>query len=218
MKKRINPSIKAQILRSAFILLSLVAVSAIPFALAQSRSRGTTKPSVAASTSQLATISNVPDPPVTATATATATPTPTCAQTMYGGNGNGALNRGALITINQINGSGTVVGTPVSGVGLSGIAFHPDGRLFASTVTPGNPSTLIQVNPDTGGLIATIGTITDEGTPISIGDLIFQPGTGVLYGIGSNPFSSGRFLYTINISTAAATLIRDSRAGTGGAL
>src|SRR6266581_277181 len=49
MKKQINPSIKAQILRSAFILLSLVAVSAIPFALAQSRSRGAAKRSVAAS-------------------------------------------------------------------------------------------------------------------------------------------------------------------------
>src|SRR5436190_4172759 len=49
MKKQINPSIKAQILRSAFILLSLVALSAIPFALAQSRSRGTAKRSVAAS-------------------------------------------------------------------------------------------------------------------------------------------------------------------------
>src|SRR5438552_3162268 len=49
MKKQINPSIKAQILRSAFILLALVAVSAIPFALAQSRSRGTAKRSVAAS-------------------------------------------------------------------------------------------------------------------------------------------------------------------------
>src|SRR5437868_8933239 len=49
MKKQINPSIKAQILRSAFILLALAAVSAIPFALAQSRSRGTAKRSVAAS-------------------------------------------------------------------------------------------------------------------------------------------------------------------------
>jgi len=48
-EKQINPSIKAQILRSAFILLALVAVSAIPFALAQSRSRGTAKRSVAAS-------------------------------------------------------------------------------------------------------------------------------------------------------------------------
>src|SRR6266545_2773249 len=44
MKKQINPTIKAQILRSAFILLSLVAICAIPFSLAQ---RNTTKHSVA---------------------------------------------------------------------------------------------------------------------------------------------------------------------------
>src|SRR5256714_6901101 len=49
MKKQTNPSIKAQILRSTFILLSLVAVSAIPFALAHPRSPGTAKRSVAAS-------------------------------------------------------------------------------------------------------------------------------------------------------------------------
>ena len=49
MKKQINPSIKAHLLRSAFILLSLVAVSAIPFSLAHSRSPGTAKRSVAAS-------------------------------------------------------------------------------------------------------------------------------------------------------------------------
>src|SRR5712691_9179226 len=44
MKKQINPTIKAHLIRSAFYLLLLVAISAIPFALAQSRSRGTTKP------------------------------------------------------------------------------------------------------------------------------------------------------------------------------
>src|SRR6266576_3046208 len=49
MKKQINPSIKAQILRSTFILLALVAVGAIPFALAHPRSPGTAKRSVAAS-------------------------------------------------------------------------------------------------------------------------------------------------------------------------
>src|SRR5258705_3092411 len=49
IKKQINPSIKAHLLRSAFILLSLVAVSAIPFALAHPRSPGTAKRSVAAS-------------------------------------------------------------------------------------------------------------------------------------------------------------------------
>src|SRR5262245_11908063 len=44
MKKQINPTIKAHLIRSAFYLLLLLAVCAIPFALAQSRSRGTAKP------------------------------------------------------------------------------------------------------------------------------------------------------------------------------
>ena len=45
MKKQINPSIKAHLLWSALILLALFAVCALPFALAQSRSRGTSKQS-----------------------------------------------------------------------------------------------------------------------------------------------------------------------------
>ena len=47
MKKQIHPSIKAHLIRGAFYLLLLVAVCAIPFALAQSRSRGTAKGTVA---------------------------------------------------------------------------------------------------------------------------------------------------------------------------
>ena len=43
MKKQINPTIKAHLIRGAFYLLLLVAVCAIPFALAQSRSRATAK-------------------------------------------------------------------------------------------------------------------------------------------------------------------------------
>jgi FG-GAP-like repeat len=39
VKKQINPSIKAHLLRSALILLSLLAICAIPFALAQSRNQ-----------------------------------------------------------------------------------------------------------------------------------------------------------------------------------
>src|SRR5213593_874802 len=46
MKKQIHPSIKAHLLWSALILLSLLAVCAIPFALAQSRSRGASKQNV----------------------------------------------------------------------------------------------------------------------------------------------------------------------------
>ena len=39
MKKQINPTIKAHLIRGAFYLLLLLAVCAIPFALAQSRIR-----------------------------------------------------------------------------------------------------------------------------------------------------------------------------------
>src|SRR6266478_6067752 len=46
VKKQINPSIKAHFLRSALMLLSLLAICAIPFALAQSHSRGTNHESV----------------------------------------------------------------------------------------------------------------------------------------------------------------------------
>src|SRR6476620_10615210 len=46
MKKQINPTIKAHLIRGAFYLLLLVAVCAIPFVLAQSRARGTIKPGV----------------------------------------------------------------------------------------------------------------------------------------------------------------------------
>ena len=40
MKKQINPTIKAHLLRSAFIVLPLLAVCVIPFALAQQTYRG----------------------------------------------------------------------------------------------------------------------------------------------------------------------------------
>src|SRR5947207_15973 len=47
MKKQPNLTIKAYLIRGAFYLLLLIAVCAIPFALAQSRSRGTIKRGVA---------------------------------------------------------------------------------------------------------------------------------------------------------------------------
>ena len=125
---------------------------------------------------------------------------------------------GALIAINQSDGGGTVVGSPAIGMGLNGIAFDLRGRLFASTIA--GTSTLIQIDPDTGALISTIGPINVAGTPISIGDLSFQPGTDVLFGIRSNADGTrgGGKLYTINVATAAATLMGDTGAGAGGGI
>src|ERR1044071_4075319 len=49
MKKQINPTIKAHLIRGAFYLLLLVAVCAIPFVLAQPGIRGTASRGVAQS-------------------------------------------------------------------------------------------------------------------------------------------------------------------------
>src|SRR5438067_3058872 len=48
MKKQINPTIKAHLIRGAFYLLLLLAICAIPFALARPGIRGTAKPNTAA--------------------------------------------------------------------------------------------------------------------------------------------------------------------------
>src|SRR5437660_680491 len=71
MKKQINPTIKAHLIRSAFYLLLLVAVCAIPFSLAQSRSRGTTKRGVAnvASNPNMSQLAAAPVAPRAAQAT-----------------------------------------------------------------------------------------------------------------------------------------------------
>ena len=75
MKKQIHPAAKAYLIRGAFYLLLLVALSAIPFALAQSRSRATTEGSAARHGSMLpavpqlssgglgASLLNAPPPP-----------------------------------------------------------------------------------------------------------------------------------------------------------
>jgi len=59
MKKQINPSIKAHLLRSALILLSLFAICAIPFALAQ---RNTAKSSVRPAYSTIRSDAPLPKP------------------------------------------------------------------------------------------------------------------------------------------------------------
>ncbi len=144
------------------------------------------------------------------------------ALTMYGSVGRGSdLNPGALLIVDQTTGVGMLVGDPISPGGLTGIAFDSTGALYGSTIFGfGTTSTLVQIDPDTGSLLSTIGNITVEGVPISIGDLAFQPGTDVLYGTRS--FADGKGLggelYTINTATGAATFVGVTEADTGGGL
>ena len=144
---------------------------------------------------------------------------------LFGGIGRGGgSDRGELITIDQTNAAGTFVGSGATDleVGLTGLAFDPSGVLFASTTNaptfppPGDPptspvSTLIQLDPDTGAQVAVIGTIRlTGGTPIVISDLALQPGTGVLFGTAINLITGTNNIYTIDRTTAVATLIGDT--------
>jgi hypothetical protein len=102
---------------------------------------------------------------------------------------------------------------------LTGLAFDPSGSLFASTTSaplfppPGAPptapvSTLIRVDPVTGEQVSLVGTIQlADGAPLVINDLALQPGTGVLFGTAINFTTGTNNIYTINRTTAVATLV-----------
>jgi hypothetical protein len=139
------------------------------------------------------------------------------ADDLIGGNGNGSANPGALVRINDVTGAGVIIGDPVTPGGLTGLAVNGSGTVFGSTVLAG-ASELVTIDATNGTLLSTIGTITVAGLPISIGDLSFQPGTGILFGIRSNAGGGGGLLYTINTSTAVATLVGDTGAGAGGGI
>lgn len=145
--------------------------------------------------------------------------------TMYAGVGPLQDNPGAILIVDQEDGAGIVVGDPVTHGGLSGIAFNSRGRLFGSTRQGGGVpgSNLVLINPDTGALIANVGAIraiTDRHSSVGMADLAFQPGTDVLFGISTldTDIPCLACLYTINTSTALATLIGDPGLTTTGGL
>jgi len=76
--------------------------------------------------------------------------------TLFGGVGRGGgENQGEVLTIDQANGTGTLVGEGATDpqAGVTGLAFDSAGRLFASTTNAplfgGTPpsSTLIRIDP-----------------------------------------------------------------------
>jgi hypothetical protein len=155
-------------------------------------------------------------------------------ETMLGAHGGGGSqgfgSPGSISVINQSNANTMTVGTPSPGVGLAGVATNSAGRIFASTgVNKQNPGTgprLIEINPATGAMLKDIGRLrVATGENCYIGDLSFQPGTDVLYGVlaensdgggctwqGST--ETGGVLVTVNTSNATVTIIgRDASLG-----
>ncbi len=146
---------------------------------------------------------------------------PALGQEMYGVLGNGSpTTPGGLLVIDQSTGQGTLIGDLVTPGGLTGVAFTSTGDLFASTIAGGgSTSTLLRLAPGNGSLVALVGPITagSGGPAISIGDLATQPGTNVLFAIRSNADGGGGggLLYTIDPSTAVATLVGNTQTGAG---
>jgi hypothetical protein len=131
---------------------------------------------------------------------------------LYGGIGRGSpLNPGAVITINQDTGAGTLVGHPDSVPGLTGIVFDISGTLYGTTISgmlgTGRFSELVRIDPGTGEQIGPAVTITANNLPIPITDLALQPGTNTLYGTNISEDDFINSIYTIDPATGVATLI-----------
>jgi hypothetical protein len=101
------------------------------------------------------------------------------------------------------------------------LAFDASGRLFATTFCTefpdGSsacvpPSLLVELDPETGAAVRTIGPVTDaSGFRPMIASLTAQPGTGLLYGVDF--FAEG--IWTIDPSTAFATRLPSPARGLG---
>jgi hypothetical protein len=122
---------------------------------------------------------------------------PAAGQTILGVLGGTAVtadDAGAVVSIDLDTGVATVLGTPIAGESLTGVARLNDGRIVAATATFEGNSRLIEVDPATGALIQTIGDFTDGKLLLTMHDLTVDPATGILYGIsiGGDSRPAGR--------------------------
>jgi hypothetical protein len=129
---------------------------------------------------------------------------------LLGGTSGSPAASGLLGTIDQDDASWTTIGDPTAAGPLPGLARDSTGDLFGANNPGGSgtPASLIQIDPTTGLLLSTVGDIIDDGDAegLRMSDIAFQPGTDVLFGMCATSGKDGS-LYTIDVSTASATLV-----------
>lgn len=120
---------------------------------------------------------------------------------------------GEVGIVNPNTAAFSVLGNPGGDSPVSGLCADTSGRLFGSRRTSSQVTDLIEINPISGNLIGTIGPIKNGMTNLRITDLACQPSTGVIFGLDSSTPSK---LFTIDKTTAAATLIGTTSLDRGG--
>ena len=124
------------------------------------------------------------------------------ADTLYGGGWY------KIYTIDQNDWSITPL-APQPGFVFYGLAFDSEGRLFATGVNDFFfPRLLMELDPQTGEVVDVIGPVTDvSGSNVSIGALSVRPETDELYGLSIESHPNRSQIWTIDKSTAKATLV-----------
>ncbi|MDY7095673.1 MAG: IPTL-CTERM sorting domain-containing protein [Acidobacteriota bacterium] len=125
---------------------------------------------------------------------------------VLGGLDEGADDAGAVVEIDLDSGEVTVLRTPLPGVGLSGVATLPSGRVFATTEVPdGESSLLLELDPASGGLLRVIGEMSIDTAPFfRVHDLTAVPTTGELIAIGRPGQNQ---VAVVDLETAVATFL-----------
>jgi MYXO-CTERM domain-containing protein len=136
----------------------------------------------------------------------------TAAAAIYAGTGNEALTPGMVITLDPTNALGSALPGSTAGEGITGLAFHPGGRLFGATrVRFSSVTTLREYDPVTGAPLALAVPVLDGVSNVMVTDLAFQPGAGLLFAV-----DTGGRLYTIDLLTGSAQFKGDTQKGRGG--
>lgn len=141
---------------------------------------------------------------------------------LFGGGSGNSPDGGELGIVNQTTADFTFLGDPTTSGPLAGISINAAGEMFGSNNAGGGGggnSVLIRINPANGQLLSTVGPILDsaDDQPLKVTDIAFQPGTDILFGLtGPDDDAKEGNLYTINTTTAAATLVGNTGLERGG--